>query len=166
MIVSAVLTASSETNGKQVVDRRRILMGILWGALAMATMAVGIVMIKPLLNRSPMIWATEWRVIGGGLSLLLVLPFYPKRKAILKSIIHPKRFVHTFFGSSVGGYLAMVLWIAGMKFTQASTAAALNQTSNVFIFIFAAIFLHEKVTPLRLVGILLGVGGLFLVTFG
>ncbi len=166
MIVSAVLTASSETNGKQVVDRRRILMGILWGALAMATMAVGIVMIKPLLNRSPMIWATEWRVIGGGLSLLLVLPFYPKRKAILKSIIHPKRFVHTFFGSFVGGYLAMVLWIAGMKFTQASTAAALNQTSNVFIFIFAAIFLHEKVTPLRLVGILLGVGGLFLVTFG
>ncbi len=166
MIVSAVLTAVSETNGKHAVDRRQILFGILWGTLAMATMAVGIVMVKPLLDRSPLIWASEWRIIGGGLSLLLALPFYPRRRAIIKSIAHPKRFVHTFFGSFVGGYLAMVLWIAGMKYTQASTAAALNQTSNIFIFIFAAIFLREKITPLRVAGILLGVGGLFLVTFG
>jgi drug/metabolite transporter (DMT)-like permease len=60
----------------------------------------------------------------------------------------------------------MVLWLAGMKYTQAATAAALNQTSNIFIFIFAAILLKERITAVRLVAIGLGVAGALLVTFG
>jgi drug/metabolite transporter (DMT)-like permease len=50
-----------------------------------------------------------------------------------------------------------------MKFTQASTAAALNQTSSIFVFIFAALLLKEKITTARLIGIVLGVAGTFLV---
>jgi len=53
-----------------------------------------------------------------------------------------------------------------MKYTQASTAAALNQTSNVFVFLFAALFLKEKITLLRLAAIFTAVIGVFLVTFG
>jgi drug/metabolite transporter (DMT)-like permease len=68
--------------------------------------------------------------------------------------------------SFLGAYLAMILWLAGMKFTMASIAAALNQTSNIFIFIFAAIFLKEPITPRRTAGIVLGVAGAFMVTFG
>ena len=69
-------------------------------------------------------------------------------------------------GSFAGGYLAMVFWLAGMKFTFASIAAALNQTSNIFVFIFAALLLKEKVTAVRVAAIVLGVGGALLVTFG
>jgi drug/metabolite transporter (DMT)-like permease len=53
-----------------------------------------------------------------------------------------------------------------MKYTLASVAAALNQTSNIFIFIFAGLILHERITPNRILGIILGVGGSLLVTFG
>ena len=60
----------------------------------------------------------------------------------------------------------MMLWLAGMKYTLASTSAALNQTSNIFIFIFAAIFLKEKINLQRVIAILLGVSGVFLVSFG
>ena len=65
----------------------------------------------------------------------------------------------------VGGYLAMMLWLGGMKYTQASVAAALNQTTNVFLFILAGWVLKEAITRQRAVGIVLGVGGAFLVTF-
>jgi drug/metabolite transporter (DMT)-like permease len=66
----------------------------------------------------------------------------------------------------LGAYLAMVLWLGGFKYTQASNASALNQTSNIFVFIFAAIFLGEKINLQRAIGILVGVAGAFLVTFG
>jgi drug/metabolite transporter (DMT)-like permease len=164
MIVSAVLTATGERKGR-TATRREILLGVMWGVLAMATMAIGIVMIKPLLDRSPLIWATEWRIVGGFVVLLIVLIFHPARKTILNSIRIPGRIIYTVTGSFVGGYMAMIFWLAGMKYIQASTASALNQTSSIFVFIFAAIFLKEPITPLRLAGIVLGVGGLFLVTF-
>jgi drug/metabolite transporter (DMT)-like permease len=67
MIISAVLAATTESRGDKA-DRKRILLGILWGALAMATMAVAIVIVKPLLEDTPLLWATEWRIIGVSLS--------------------------------------------------------------------------------------------------
>ncbi len=165
MILSAVLAATRETNGGKV-DRRRIVVGILWGALAMATMAVGIVMIKPLLDRSPLLWVTGVRLFGGALVLFAVLALHPARRSIVGSVFSTRRWGYTLSGSFLGAYVAMILWLGGMKFTQASTAAALNQMSSIFIFIFAAWLLKEKITPLRIVGIVLGVGGALLVTFG
>jgi drug/metabolite transporter (DMT)-like permease len=53
-----------------------------------------------------------------------------------------------------------------MKYTQASIAAALNQTSTLWTFILAALILKEPVTWLRVVGLGLGLAGVFLVTFG
>jgi drug/metabolite transporter (DMT)-like permease len=165
LIVSAVLSIMLEKHAT-VTDKKRVYWGVFWGALGMLFNAVGIVMIKPLLTRSPLFWATEWRILGGLLILILALLLHPKRRAILASIKSRQRWGYTLSGSLVGTYLAMVLWLAGMKFTQASTAAALNQTSNIFVFIFAALILKEKITPIRLAAIALGVGGALLVTFG
>jgi len=165
MIVSAVLSAAHQKNANPV-DRHPILMGIIWGVLAMATMAVGIVMIKPLLDRSPLLWVTEIRLFGGVIALMVILLLHPSRRAITRSIFSPQRWIYTWSGSFLGTYVAMGFWLAGMKFTQASIAAALNQTSNIFVFILAALLLRERITPLRIVGIVLGVAGSLLVTFG
>lgn len=165
MIVSAVLSITLEKH-TTVEDKKRVYWGVFWGALAMLFNAVGLVMIKPLLNHSPLFWATEWRLIGGALVLVLALILHPRRRAILKSIYARQQRGYTISGSLVGTYLGMVLWLAGMKYTQASTTAALNQTSNIFVFIFAALILKEKITAVRLVAICLGVGGAVLVTFG
>ena len=69
-------------------------------------------------------------------------------------------------GSFIGTYIALLLWLAGMKFTQTSTAAALNQTSNIFVFIFAGMFLKETIDSKRIIAITMGIAGTFLVTFG
>ncbi|MBU8933258.1 MAG: DMT family transporter [candidate division Zixibacteria bacterium] len=165
MILSAVSAAVGERKNNQV-DRRQMLMGVLWGALAMLSMGVGIVMVKPLLNVSPLIWATEVRLIGGMAVLAVVLMFHPSRRAIVTSIGTRHRWGYMVTGSILGAYVSMILWLAGMKFTQTSIAAALNQTTNIFIFIFAALILKERVTLIKSIAIVAGVIGALLVTFG
>jgi drug/metabolite transporter (DMT)-like permease len=59
----------------------------------------------------------------------------------------------------IGQYLAMILWLAGYKFTQASVAAILNETASVFILLLAAIWLKEPLTRRALCGVVLTLGG-------
>jgi drug/metabolite transporter (DMT)-like permease len=129
-------------------------------------MAVGIVMIKPLLGKSPVLWAIEIRLIGGMVSLTLITLFHPSRRKVISSLFSARSCIYTVSGSFVGTYLAMLVWLAGMKFAQASIASALNQTSTVFVFVFAAIFLHEPITLRRTAAIVLAVSGACLIFLG
>jgi drug/metabolite transporter (DMT)-like permease len=165
LIISAVLTVTRQ-QGKGGATRHDLIRGTLWGAGAMAVMAVSIVMVKPLLDRSPMLWATEVRLVGGCLALYLMLFLHKGRTGIMGTLRAARSWKFTLAGSFLGAYVAMVLWIGGMKYTQASTAAALNQSSNVFVFLFAALFLKEKMTLLRVGAIFTAVIGVLLVTFG
>ena len=165
MIISAVITAISESNIR-VTDRKTMVRGVLYGVAAIAFNAIGIVIVKPVLEYSPLMWVTEMRLLSGVIVLAVVLLFLPSRRTIIRSVTGRIGMGYTFFGSFTGGYMAMILWLGGMKFTEASTAAALNQTSNIFMFIFAAIFLKEKLTPYRLVAIAIGLVGAYLVSFG
>ena len=165
MIVSAVLVVSQKKSVKGI-SRKALLMGILFGALAMASLAVSIVMVIQLLKRSPLLWVTEIRLIGGIISMIAVILIFPRRRAIIGSLLSIKGWFYTVSGSFVGAYLAMLFWLTGMKYALASVAAALNQTSNILVFIFAAWLLKERITAQKLVGIVVGVSGTLLVTFG
>jgi drug/metabolite transporter (DMT)-like permease len=165
MIVSAVLSATRRGKASELTGRA-LGIGMLWGVLGLAVMAIGIVMIKPVLNRSPLLWANEVRLVGGCLTIAVGLVFHPGRARILRSVVANQRWVYTLFGSLLGTYVAMILWLAGMKFAQVSVASALNQTSNIFVFAFGALFLREPLTRLRVLGILIGVVGAYLVMFG
>jgi len=59
----------------------------------------------------------------------------------------------------IGQFLAMVLWLAGYKFTQASVAAILNETASIFILLLAAFWLKEPLTRRALVGVGLTMAG-------
>lgn len=162
-IVGAVLTPLFEARGAPL-EGRRVALGTLWGAVALATMAVSLVAVKPVLDQSPVLWSALFRMAGGLLGLLIYLACHPGRGKMLATLRGPN-LKYSLLGSVVGGYLAMMLWLGGMKYTQASVAAALNQTTNVFLFILAGWVLKEAITRQRAVGIVLGVGGAFLVTF-
>jgi len=165
MIVSAVLT-STRARGTEAKTRKEVIIGILIGALAMIANGSGVVMVKPLLDRSPLLWVVQWRLVAGTVSLAALLPLFKNRGAIVKSVFTKSRIRYTVSGSFFGAYVAMVLWLAGMKYTQASIAAALNQTSNVFIFILAALVLKEHISSTKILAICLAIIGAFLVTFG
>ncbi len=165
LIVSAVLSVSS-LGDRRHISRHDLAWGILYGVLAMATMAVGIVMIKPMLSRSPLLWATEVRLVAGCLGLVVYLLLHPKGKQMVSSLLSVKNWRYMLPGSFIGAYLSMVIWLGGMKYTQASIASALNQTSNIFVFVLAALLLKEPVTKVRVLAILLAFTGAFIVWFG
>jgi len=164
LVVFAVLIVSL-TAGERRISKQNMVMGIVYGALAMIANAIGLVMIKPLLNRSPLLWVTEIRLFGGILSLCIFLLFNPARMKIIASVLTRRGWIYTTLGAFIGTYLAMLLWLWGMKLTMVSVASALNQTSNIFIFVFAVLFLREKVTTRKLVGILMAFVGVALVSF-
>jgi len=163
LIVFGVLLAGVE-KPKTGLTRKNLWLGIFFGILALAGTAVGIVMIKRLLERSPLLWVTEIRLMASIVTLLLILLLHPARRTIVGSLSPSHGWGYTLSGSFVGAYLSMVFWLGGMKYTQASIAAALNQTTNIFVFILAALLLKEPVNRQRVAAILLAVGGALLVT--
>ena len=61
---------------------------------------------------------------------------------------------------------AMLFWIAGFKYAEASVAAILNQTSTIWIVVLAALFLHEPLTWKRGFGAFLAFAGVALIALG
>ena len=162
IIVSAVLFASLGKN-RNGLSRRDIFIGLAYGCVAQLANGTSIVMIKQQLESTPVFWVAGVRLVGGTAILALYLIVHPHRAAIMRTLYTKVGWAYTIGGSVTGAYLSMIIWLGGMKYTQASVAAALNQTSSIFIFILAAIFLKEKVTWLKVLGIVLAVTGALLV---
>jgi len=148
------------------LPKRTLLAGVACGVAASLTQGISVVMIKPLLEESPLLWANLWRLLGGFLFSLL-LPFvWPGARAGLPTLRHPRIWRVMIPGSVMGTYVALMFWLAGMKFTQASTASALNQTASLWTFLLAVLILKEPATPMRWLGLAGGLVGVMMVTFG
>lgn len=165
MIISAVLTVTRERKETRIAHRD-LLFGIFLGVLSVACVAMGVVIVKPVLRYSPLLWVIEIRLLGGIFVMFLIFLFNPSRQRVISTLFSTHNLIYTVSGSFTGAYLATFLWLAGMKLTQASVASALNQTSNIFIFIFGAIFLHEPINLRRLLAIIIGFSGIYLIFFG
>jgi drug/metabolite transporter (DMT)-like permease len=69
-------------------------------------------------------------------------------------------------GTVLGSFLSLIFWIAGMKYTQASIAAILNQTSSIHQIVLATIFLKEPMTRRKAVAAVLALAGIVMVIAG
>ncbi len=166
LITSAIFIATFKRQSPPGGKTDHYLTGIIFGVLANAANAVSIVAAKKVLERSPVLWTAAVRLLGGIAALLILLAVMPGRRRIIAVFGQNQRWPATIAGSLIGAYLAMMIWLAGMKFTTASVASALNQTNTVFIFLFAFLLLHEPLTPKKGIGFLLAMLGVYLVTFG
>ncbi len=164
-VLSGILVAASHEPPAGVTPRK-LVFGIVLGVFSMITLAVGIVIAKPVLDRSSVLWATTVRQIG---CLIVMLPLAfvsPNRWEILSVFKPTTTWKYSLTGAVLGSYMALIFWIAGMKYTLAGTAAMLNQSSTIFIVVFAALFLREKFTVKKLIALLLAFIGIVLVTIG
>jgi drug/metabolite transporter (DMT)-like permease len=166
LIVGAVLVATYTTTERDgALPRKTLVVGVLLGLLASGLMAVGMVLIKPVLGGQSLYWATVWRLVGGLAALGVQFAIQPQRLQVLGSMMVRRSWPFMIAGAFFGQYIALITWLGGMKYTEASIAGALNQTSSIFTFIFAAILLRERVTRRKLVAIGLAVVGVFFITF-
>jgi len=161
LVVSAVLTLSKE--GKiEKLDRRDLAAGILYGVLAMFFVALGIVMVKPILGSVSIFWATFVRIAGGAVALAVLVPFLRNRRAILAPVFERRNWKALVPAAFFGSYLSLILWMGGMKYAKASVAAVLNQLNTIFIVIIAAIFLKERLTGWKILAVVLAFAGAYL----
>lgn len=161
-VLAAILIASRHAPPAGI-GRRAFAAGIFYGLLAMLTLGLGIVIAKPVLDRSPVLWATAVRQIGCFLAMLPVVALAPRRRAILSHFRPAPAWKYMLPGTALGSFLSLILWIAGMKYTQAGIAAILNQTSTIHILIFASIFLGEPLTRRKGYAAVLAVAGILMV---
>jgi len=165
LIIAAVIAISYEKNNLSL-PRKVLLTGISLGVAAMFTMALSIIIMKPILGKTSIMWATLIRTIVGILFTGTALWGHPKRRSILAGILSRRNWKVMLPASILGGYLALITWMAGMKFTQASIASALNQMNTIFIFILGVIFLKEGISMRKAIALLITVAGVLLVTLG
>ena len=164
LIVSAVLSISQKKHEREI-PRENLVKGIILGILAMLFMAIGIIMIKPILTESPLLWATLFRIIGGLVGLTPLLLFHRARGTILKSISPSPAWRLIVPAAFLGSCVGLPLWMGGMKYAFVTVNVPLNQLNTIFIFILAAVFLKERVTVWRVLAVFLALAGAFLASF-
>ncbi len=161
-LVIAAIGAGSFSRVSIVCPKRDFILGLIFGALAVILLASSIIMVKPLLEQTSVLWASFVRLMAGVTGLIVIAVIHPERRVILGVLKPSPSWRIALPASVVGNYLAMLAWLAGFKYTLVSLAAILNQLSTVFTFLLAAAILKEPVTLPRLVAIGLAMAGALL----
>ncbi len=158
LIIAAVLAASrSDPEGR--ITGKNLVVGLVLGVLSQFFVAVGIVIAKPVLASSSVVWATLVRIVGGTIPLLIGVPLLRGRRDLLRPLFKPANWKAMIPASFFGSYLSLILWMGGMKYAKASVAAALNQLNTIFIVILAVFFLKEKLTGWKVLAVGLAIAG-------
>ena len=58
--------------------------------------------------------------------------------------------------------MALLFWLAGFKYANASVASVLNETASIFIVLMAWLFLKEELSIRKVVGIIMTFSGVLI----
>jgi drug/metabolite transporter (DMT)-like permease len=136
--------------------------GLVIGVIAMATMAVGVVMVKPLLEQGPFLWVVAVRLAGGVVAQLLVVAWRRSWSRTLAAYRVPQPWTMTLFACFLGGFGGSVLWLAGYKLIPASEASIYNEAQVIFLVLFAWWFLREPLDARKVLGVALTLAGVLI----
>lgn len=158
LVIAGVLLVTWRVNRSEVnsADLRK---GALFGIAAMFLMAVGIVMVKGLLETKPFLWTFELRMVGGVLGLLVFMLPRQRWLRVKHNFQQPQPWGMIVTASFLAAYLALMLWLGGYKLIDASLASALNETNGVFIVLLAWLLLGEDLNRRKISGITLTLSG-------
>ena len=132
--------------------------GMLLGAASIAVMAVAIVIVKRVLEESPLFWITLIRMSAALVVLGAVLAWRGELRSVVTGMsMLPWRLLLP--AAFVGQYLSTLMWLGGYKFAPASVAAVLNESASAFIVLLAWLWLKEPVSRRAITGIALTLTG-------
>ena len=161
LVVGGVLVAvrfSSSGDSANALPRSQLLAGIACGLFGIVSMAVGVMLVKPVLERSGLVEVTLIRVLAGVVGQLLWIAV--RRDAVALRPFRPSPVWRTLLPAAVlGSYISMLFWLGGFKWADASVASVLNQMSAVFTILLARVILGEHLSLARAFGSAAAVAG-------
>jgi len=148
---------------RQEVSPQALRRGMLFGAGAVFFMAVGVVMVKEILETREFIWTVTLRLAAGVAGMALYLTIFRGWTRLMAAYRRPQPWKTIVFASVLGTYVSMILWLGGYSLTKASIASMLNETQAAFIVLFAWLILAEPLTRRKLFGLALTFTGVMVV---
>lgn len=164
MILASLLCISPNDAKQDNEPAQKLGLGIGLMCIGLFLVALGIIMIKPLFQSMPLLSLVTIRMIAGVAGSGVIFLFIGERRARFREFWQTPHKLSLFWGCFFSSYLSLILWIAGYKYLQATTAALLNQTSTAFTVLFAMIFLKERLNKRKLIAIFLAMSGVAVIT--
>ncbi len=161
LVMAGVLLVTWRAH-RSSVDAAHLKKGLLYAVGAVFMMAVGIVMVKEILESRSFLWTVGLRFVGGVGGMLAFLLVGKRWQNAKQNFSQPQPWGTILLASFLGAYLALILWLTGYKLIDASVASVLNETNVVFIVFLAWLMLGEHINRRKLVGMGLTLGGVII----
>ncbi len=168
MVLAGILVVVYQRS-YQSVKQGVFLKGVALAAASVFFTAAGVVAMKPILENDGFFWMVSLRMLAGVIGMLIFLGYKGEVASTLVAVREGNhRWIHIVLASFIGSYLALLFWLGGFKYADASVASVLNETANVFIVLMAWLFLKETFNFRKVAGVTLTFGGVlvFLGLFG
>ena len=165
MILLSILYLSFNQEKSNISNLNK---GLIIGILAYSLMALGIIMVKPILSRfsnsiEMQLWIIIFRLIPGTLLSYITMSFIMTKKEIILQLSNKKIWPIILLGSFLGTYVGFAMWVIGMAKTSASIASILNQTSTIFIAFFGWLILKETFSRKMMICFFISIIGAFII---
>jgi drug/metabolite transporter (DMT)-like permease len=158
LVMGGIMLVTWRQNRREV-DTEHLRKGVFFGAAAVFLMAVGIVMVKEILETRPFLWTASIRLAGGLAGMFVYLVLRGRAGVILQHFRGPLPWKPILAASFLSTYLSMLLWLAGYKLIPASVASVLNESANAWIVFLAWLILGERIGGQKIAGILMTSAG-------
>lgn len=158
LVMAGILLVTWRRRGRER-DSGDIRKGAVIGATGIFLMAVGVVMVKPILESHSFAWVVGVRLAGGIFGMVLFASLGRRWVRGWRTVRQPHPWGMTLLASFLGGYLAMLLWLGGYTLIPASEASVYNEAQGAFIVLFAWLFLGEPLGVKKLLGVALTLTG-------
>ena len=164
LVLGGILLVTWRTH-RMDVSMRALKLGVAYGAGAVLLMAIGVVMVKPVLEGDDFFWTVLLRLAAGTLAMLALVGVAGSGQRVLARYREPQPWGTVVLASFLGTYLSMILWLAGYRLTDASIASVLNETAAAFIVLFSWWVLKEELSTRRIFGVLLTFAGVSVIVW-
>jgi len=161
LVMAGILLVNWRLHRREL-DVEHVRLGVLYGIGAVFLAAVGIVMVKEILETRPFIWTTQIRLAGGLAGMLIYMLLRGQTRQVLESFRKPLPWKLIIAASVLSTYIAMMMWLAGYKLIPASVASVLNESANAWIVLLAWLILGESLGLRKVVGLALTSAGVII----
>lgn len=165
LVLTALVLITYRTDRREL-SPEALRLGMTVGIAGVAFMASAVVLVKPILERGPFLWIVLTRVAAGVAGQLLIAAARGRLKRLRDEFRGRHQWFRLCVASTLGTYVAMMMWLGGYRYTDASVAAVLNETAAIFIVLLAWRYLGEPLQGRKLVGVGLSFLGVVLMVSG
>jgi drug/metabolite transporter (DMT)-like permease len=161
LVISGVFVGMVKT--REIAATRDLIAGTALAAGSHVIMAVGILMVRDVIQEGSLVWIAGFRFAVATLGLALFAIACGQAKELTLAFQLRNTWKFTIPMALLGPFLATLFWIAGFKHEAAGRAAIYNQLSTVFIILLAWLILKERMTTRKTLGVALAIAGSVLV---